>query len=84
VKTLPGLKHIKLVSKKPSMYRLRSEHHPDGMATFEAIARTLGVIEAEAVQEKMEHIFRVFTDRMLYTRGQLPANEVVGGIPGKS
>ncbi|MGE3262361.1 MAG: tRNA-uridine aminocarboxypropyltransferase [Bacteriovoracia bacterium] len=83
VKKLPGVKHIKLISAKPSMYRLRSEHHPDGMATFEAIARTLGVIHGAAVQEKMEHIFRVMTDRMLWTRGQLPAREVVGGIPGK-
>lgn len=83
VRKLPGVKHVKLVSSKPSMYRLRSEHHPDGMATFEAIARTLGVIEGEDVQARMEHIFRVMTDRMLWTRGQLPAHEVVGGIPGK-
>lgn len=82
-KLLPGVKPIKLVNQKPSNYRLRSEHHADGMATFEAIARTLGVIEGAAVQEQMEHIFQVMTDRVLYTRGRLPAHEVVGGIPGK-
>lgn len=78
---LTKIKHVKLVATKPSMYRLRSEHHPDGMATFEAISRALGVIEGEAVQEKLEKIFRIMTDRVLWTRGKLPAAEVVGGLP---
>lgn len=80
---LPEARHVKLKATKPSEYRLRSEHHPDGMATFEAIARCLGFLEGTAVQESMEQIFRVMTDRVLWTRGKLGAHEVTGGLPRK-
>ncbi len=80
-KQLPSVKHVKLKAFKPSEYRLRSEYHPDGMATFEAIARALGVIEGAEVQKKLEAFFQVVTDRMLWTRGKLPASAVRGGLP---
>jgi DTW domain-containing protein YfiP len=80
----PEIRHIKLRAGKPSHYRLRTEHHPDGMATFEAIARALGVLEGEKVEVEMEKIFRVMTDRVLWTRGKLPAEAVTGGIPEKA
>ncbi len=79
----PGMKHVKLSAGKPSEYRLRTEHHPDGLATFEAIARALGFFEGPAVQAQMEAIFRVMTDRVLYTRGKLAAEAVTGGLPGR-
>lgn len=78
---LPAVKHVMLsASRRPSEYKLRSEHHPDGMATFEAIARALGVLEGAHVQEPMEEIFRRMNDRVLYTRGKLAAAEVRGGL----
>lgn len=80
---LPNVKHVMLKADAPSNYRLRSEHHPDGLATFEAIARALGVIEGPAIRTEMERFFQIATDRMLYTRGKLAAHEVTGGIPGK-
>lgn len=83
VKQLPNVKHVKLRASKPSEYRLRTEHHPDGMATFEAIARALGILEGAAVQESMEKIFRVMTDRVMWVRGKMGADEVLGGIPGR-
>jgi DTW domain-containing protein len=79
----PGIRHIKLKAEKPSIYRLRAEHHPDGMATFEAIARALGILEGSEVQEKMERVFQIMTDRVLWTRGKLPAEQVTGGVPGR-
>ena len=75
------VKQVKLVDQKPSEYRLRSEHHPDGMATFEAIARTLGHLEGAAVQTELERLFRLMTDRVLWTRGKISEAEVFGGIP---
>lgn len=81
---LPGIKHVKLTAFKPSMYRLRAEHHPDGMATFEAIARALGVIEGGQVQAKLEEFFLIATDRVLWTRGKLKAEEVTGGLPAEA
>ncbi len=79
---LPGVKHVMLsAGMKPTEYKLRTEHHPDGMATFEAIARSLGVLEGSGVQEKMEEIFRIMNDRVLYSRGKLKAEQVRGGLP---
>lgn len=78
-----GVPLVKLRADQPSQYRLRSEHHPDGMATFEAIARALGVLERDEgprVRGDMEKIFRIMTDRALYTRGKLRAEEVYGGL----
>lgn len=84
VKAGHPVKCVKLKADKPSEYRLREEHHPDGMATFEAIARALGVLEKEKgkmIREKMERIFRVMTDRVMWTRGKLAQEDVLGGIP---
>jgi DTW domain-containing protein YfiP len=78
---LPEAKHVMLKATKSSEYRLRSEHLADGMATFEAVARTLGFLEGPQVQEEMEKIFRIMTERTLYVRGKLAAHEVAGGIP---
>ncbi|HEY8280209.1 MAG TPA: tRNA-uridine aminocarboxypropyltransferase [Bdellovibrionota bacterium] len=80
---LPLAKHVKLSSGRPSEYRLRTEHHPDGLATFEAIARALGYLEGREVQEKMEALFRRMTDRVLWTRGKLAAEAVTGGLPNR-
>ncbi len=74
-------RHVYLQSDAPTQYRLRSEHHPDGMATLEAIARALGIIEGVMIRQKMEDLFRRLVERELFTRGQLPPAEVYGGIP---
>lgn len=78
----PSVRHVRLGEGKPSEYRLRSEHHPHGLATFEAIARALGYLEGAAVQGSLERVFRIMTDRVLWTRGKLAAAEVAGGLPG--
>jgi DTW domain-containing protein YfiP len=79
-KKFPTLRTVKLTDTGPSFYRLRTEHDPNGMATYEAIARALGELEGHELREKMETFFRIFSDRMLYSRGKLRAEEVVGGI----
>ncbi len=79
-KKFPNLRTVKLKATEPSVYRLRTEHDPNGMATYEAIARALGEIEGGGVRDKMERFFRIFSDRMLYSRGKLRAEEVLGGI----
>lgn len=80
-----SVRQVKLRAEgRPSVYRLRTEHHPDGMGTFEAIQRALEVLEGAAVREPMERIFRMMVDRVLWTRGKLPAEEVFGGIPSRT
>ncbi len=59
---------VKISPGKPSTYRLRKEHHPEGLSTLEAIARALGVIEGEHVQQTLEQIFDVMVERSLATR----------------
>ncbi len=48
---------------------VRRECHPEGLATFEAIARALGVIESAEVQKSMEELFRLMVARTLQARG---------------
>lgn len=81
---VPGLKDVRCVTLPPgppSIYRLRSESHPEGLATMEAIARAMGILEGAHVQEQLEHVFRAMVERTLWVRGALPAEAVTGGVP---
>ncbi len=75
---------VTLPSLGPSNYRLRDEPQAGGLATFEAIARALRILEAdtgEATETAMLGVFRVMVERLLWFRGQLVDHEVSGGIP---
>lgn len=61
---------VKLPPGPPSNYRLRHEHLAEGMATFEAISRALGIIEGPDVQNSLEEFFTLVIDRVLSTRGK--------------
>ncbi len=65
-------------------YRLRAEHRAGGLATFEAIARALRILEADqgaAIEAAMIAVFRVMVDRTLWFRGALRDDQVTLGIP---
>ena len=69
---LPGLEHaemVRLPEGAQSRWGIRREHHRDGLATFEAIARALGIIESPDVQAGMEDLFRLMVQRTLDSRG---------------
>ncbi len=69
---LPGLGHtemVRLPEGPPTAWGIRREHHPQGLATFEAIARALGIIESPAVQAGLEELFRLMVERTLRARG---------------
>jgi len=75
---------VTLPSLGPSEYRLRSEPQVGGLATFEAIARSLRILEGaagEAVASAMLGVFRVMVERTLWFRGKLDDHEVTGGVP---
>ena len=76
-----SLPRFRIPIDKPTEYRLRSETRPEGMATFEAIARALGVIEGPEVQAQMEAIFRIKVERTLWSRAKITLAECTGGIP---
>ena len=76
-----SVRHVKLGLGAPSEYRLRSEHLAEGLATFEAIARALGMLEGAEVEARLMDLFRVMTDRVLFQRGKLARDQVRGGLP---
>jgi DTW domain-containing protein YfiP len=80
---LAGVPRVRLPSGPPSAYRLR--RHPDArfLATFEAVARALGVLEGAGVQAQLEHLFQVVVERTLWSRGQLATEHVTGGVPAR-
>jgi DTW domain-containing protein YfiP len=78
---LAGLERVHLPPGPPTRYRLRS--HPDGscLATLEAVARAVGRVESRATQAALEEALARFVDRTLWSRGQLRAHAVRGGLP---
>lgn len=73
-KRIPGLdgaEAVTLPAGPPTRWGLRRETHALGLATFEAIARAIGILESPAVQSELETLF----DRMVATtraaRGEL-------------
>ena len=82
-----GMREVPCVSLPvgaPSIYRLRSEAHPFGLATLEAIARSLRILEGDAgpeVERALLHVFRAMVERTLWSRGDFDTADVTGGIP---
>jgi DTW domain-containing protein YfiP len=79
---LSGIERVHLPVGPPSMYRLRRHPDPRFLATFEAVARALGILEGADVQARLEHMFRLMVERTLYSRGQISAERMLGGLPG--
>jgi len=52
-----------------------------GLATLEAIARAMGILEGPEVQAALERPFRAMVERTLWSRGSVAAEDVSGGIP---
>jgi DTW domain-containing protein YfiP len=84
-KRIPGLAEVPCVTlpdSGPSNYRLRAEVHEGGLATFEAIARALCILEGDPqIEAAMLAVFQVMVERTLWLRGALRDDEVTGGIP---
>lgn len=83
-KRVPGLERIACVSLlpgEPSIYRLRAEAHEQGLATIEAIARAMELLEGPHVRRALDHVFRAMVERTLWSRGEVLTEDVTGGIP---
>lgn len=68
---IPGLADIpcaRVDREQPSQYRLRHTPHERRLATMEAIAEALGVLEGPAVREDLLRIFDVMVERTLQVR----------------
>lgn len=70
-KRIPGMAQAEMVvlpEGPASGYHLRREPMLGGLATFEAIARALGILESPAVQEQLEALFASMVERTMATR----------------
>jgi DTW domain-containing protein YfiP len=61
---------VRLPPGPPSAYRVRKETKAEGLATMEAIARTLGILEGPDVQKALEDLLQLMVTRTLASRGQ--------------
>jgi len=67
---LLDLPRVRLPAGPLSSYRLRRHPDPRYLATFEAVARALGILEGPEVQSRLEQVFRMLVERVLSSRGQ--------------
>lgn len=75
-KRVPGLQHaerVTLPSGPPSRWGIRRETKAAGLATLEAIARALGVLEGADVQRQLEQLF-----------ARMVAATLAGGAPARA
>lgn len=64
------LPHVMLPpSDKRTAYHLRRSEREGGLATMEAIARALGILEGAAVEQILERVFDLLVQRTLAARG---------------
>jgi len=61
---------VKVALGPQSAYRVRKETKAEGLATIEAIARALGVLENSAVQGTLENLMDTMVTRTMASRGQ--------------
>ena len=66
--SLMYLPRVKVATAGPSAYRLRRGSRPEGLCTIEAVAYALGVLENQAVEEKLLTHFDDFVKRVLWGR----------------
>lgn len=75
VRRVPGLaeaQKVVLPPGPPTAWRLRREPREGGLATLEAIARAVGVLESAEAQERLEALFDRVVERTLWTRQPSP------------
>lgn len=68
---LKGVPRVKICKPDPSKFHLRAQHRPEGMATLQAIAHALGVIEGDHVKAQLMKLYDERVKRTLLARGWL-------------
>jgi DTW domain-containing protein YfiP len=77
---LPEASGERIAAGVPPRGRLRAAR-PGRLATLEALARALGILDGPEIEAALTRVFRVMTDRTLWTNGRLPREAVTGGVP---
>lgn len=66
---MASLPKVKLPPGPPSSYRVRRETKDEGLATIEAIARALGIVESADTQRQLDDLLKLMADRTMASRG---------------
>lgn len=61
--------------------RMRTASSPHQLATLEAVAAALGILEGPEVEAALVRVYRIMTERTLWTNGRIATADVTGGIP---
>ena len=61
--------------------RLRTASAPQRLATLEAVARALGILEGPEIEAALLRVYRIMTERTLWSNGRVAIADVIGGIP---
>jgi len=62
---------VKISTPNHATFQLRAQSRPEGMATLQAIASALGIIEGDQVAAQLMGLYRARLDRTLSARGLL-------------
>lgn len=66
---LKDIPRVKISTPNDARYQLRAQSRAEGMATLQAIASALGVIEGDHVAAQLMALYRARVDRTLSARG---------------
>jgi DTW domain-containing protein YfiP len=67
---LKDVPRVKISMPNDSAFQLRAQSRPEGMATLQAIAHGLGVIEGDRVRAQLMRLYHAKIERTLIGRGQ--------------
>jgi DTW domain-containing protein len=70
---LRDLPRVKISAPNHSTFQLRTQSKPERMATLQAIAQGLGIIEGDLVRAELMKLYQAKIERTLKGRGILPA-----------
>lgn len=76
---LKDLPRVKISTPNQSTYQLRAQSRPEGMATLQAIAHGLAVIEGDVVGAQLMKLYQAKIERTLRGGGILRGNREWGG-----
>jgi len=67
---------VMLPAGKPSIWRVRTQHDPRGVSTFEAMVRLVEIVEGPEAARPLVDAFELITARLLHLKGKLKSPEV--------
>jgi DTW domain-containing protein YfiP len=68
---LKDVPRVKISTPNDGAFQLRAQSRPEGMATLQAIAHALGIIEGAPVRAQLMDVYRAKIERTLIARGLL-------------